>query len=289
MDAPRLRIGVIGVGRAGGVMAAAWQRAGHHVMRASARSDITHLRAEALIPQAEIVPVRDVPQGMDLVLVAVPDDALGPLIQTLVEQGAVEPGQIWCHLAGRYGIEVMTPAADAGALVCALHPIMTFTGTSVDVGRLVDCPFGVTAPDSIRAMAQTLVIEAGGEPIWVPEEGRARYHAALALSANSLAVLAVQARDLLSSAGVEDPQLLLAPLLHATVDNALRLGDAAMTGPVARGDVGSVQSHVQTIAEYSLPAADAYRSLARLITDRALAAGLLDMKQAADLLAVLNR
>jgi predicted short-subunit dehydrogenase-like oxidoreductase (DUF2520 family) len=289
MDAPRLRIGVIGVGRAGGVMAAAWQRAGHHVLRASARSDIARLRAEALIPQAEIVPVEDVPDGMDLVLVAVPDDELEPLIGSLVARGVVEPGQIWCHLAGRFGIEILAPAAQAGALVCALHPIMTFTGTSIDLSRLVDCPFGVTAPDAIRALAQTLVIEAGGEPVWVPEDGRARYHAALALSANSLAALAVQARDLLQSAGVDEPQLILAPLLHATVDNALRLGDAAMTGPVARGDVGSVQSHVQTIAEYSLPAADAYRSLARLITDRALAAGLLDMKQAAELLAVLNR
>lgn len=289
MDAPRLNIGVIGVGRAGGVIAAAWQRAGHHVKRVSARSDVALLRAEALLPKATIVSVDDVPLGVDLVLLAVPDDALGPLVQSLADRGLVEQGQIWCHLAGRYGIEILDPAAHAGALVCALHPIMTFTGTSLDLGRLTDCPFGVTAPENIRALAQTLVIEAGGEPIWVPEAGRARYHAALALSANSLAALAVQARDLLTSAGVGDPHLLLGPLLHATIDNALRMGDSVLTGPVSRGDVGSVQVHLQTIAEVSLPAADAYRSMARLITDRALAAGLLDMKQAADLLAALNR
>jgi predicted short-subunit dehydrogenase-like oxidoreductase (DUF2520 family) len=289
MDAPRLRIGVIGVGRAAGVMAAAWQRSGHHVQQVSARTDLSRLRAEALIPQARVCDVVEVPIGMDLVVLGVPDDTIGPLVESIADAGLVTPGQIWCHLAGRYGIEVLEPLAQHGALVVAIHPVMTFTGTSIDLARLVDCPFGVTAPEPIRALAQTLVIEVGGEPIWVPEEGRARYHAALALSANSLAVLAVQARELLASAGVAEPEPLLAPLLHATVDNALRLGDSAMTGPVARGDVQSVETHLATIAEVSIPAAEAYRSLARLITDRALAAGLLDMSQAAALIAALNR
>lgn len=287
MDAPRLTIGVIGVGRAAGVIAAAWQRSGHRVVQVSAGSELSRLRADALIPQARIVPVEQVPLGMDLVLCGVPDDALGPLATAM---GPVaQPGQIWCHLAGRYGIEILSPLADADAITCALHPVMTFTGTSIDLARLIDCPFGVTAPDAYRALASTLVIEAGGEPIWIPEGGRARYHAALALSANSLAVLAVQAEELLTQAGVEEGGQLLAPLLHATVDNALRIGDSALTGPVARGDVGSVSAHLATIAEVSLPAAEAYRSLARLITDRALAAGLLDMDRAAALLAALNR
>lgn len=275
------------MGRAAGVVAAAWQRAGHMVEQVSARSELSRLRVEALLPSSRVVAVEDVPEGMDLVLVGVPDDAIALLVADMAHRA--QPGQIWCHLAGRYGIEVFAPLDAVDVIPCALHPVMTFTGTSIDIARLVGCPFGVTAPDPYRALAQTLVIETGGEPVWVPEEGRARYHAALALSANSLAVLAVQAQELLRAAGVEDDGQLLAPLLHATVDNALRMGHAALTGPVARGDVGSVSAHLETIAEISLPAADAYRSLARLITDQALAAGLLDMDQAAALLAALNR
>jgi predicted short-subunit dehydrogenase-like oxidoreductase (DUF2520 family) len=287
--APRLRIGVIGVGRVGGVLAAAWQRAGHMVHRVSAISEVSLLRAEALIPNAQIVDVTDVSRDSDLVLMAVPDDVLPGLAAGLAEAGAVTPGQFWAHPAGRFGIDVLAPLTNSGAIPLALHPVMTFTGTSVDLTRLVDCPFGVTSDPQMRSVVEALVVEAGGDPVWVPEEARNRYHAALAFGSNSVSSITVQALEILRSAGIEAPDHLLAPLLHATIDNALNFGDRAITGPVARGDVAAVQAHLDTISDISIPAADAYRALARLIADRAMASGVIDMDQAAALLAALNR
>jgi predicted short-subunit dehydrogenase-like oxidoreductase (DUF2520 family) len=286
---PRLRIGVIGVGRLGGPLAAAWQRAGHMVTRVSAVSDISRLRAEALLPGAAIVDVTHVSEDVDLVLLAVPDDALAGLATGLAEIGAVRPGQFWCHVAGRFGIGVLQPLTDVGAVPLAIHPVMTFTGTSVDLDRLVDCPFGITTDPAMRSVAEALVLEAGGEPIWVPEDARTRYHAAFAFSSNSLSSITVQALEILKSAGIEDAERLLAPLLHTTLDNALQFGDQAITGPVVRGDVHAINAHLETLDELSRPAADAYRALARLIADRAMAAGMLDMDRAAALLAALNR
>ena len=165
---------------------------------------------------------------------------------------------------------------------------MTFTGTSMDLTRLDECPFGVTAPDELRSAAEALVIEIGGDPIWVPEEKRALYHAALAFGSNYLITLVTQSAELLQQAGIDHPQRVLAPLLSASLDNALRLGDQALTGPVARGDAATVATHLAVIAEQSSTAADAYRAMARVTADRSVAAGLLSTSLAEALLDVLS-
>jgi predicted short-subunit dehydrogenase-like oxidoreductase (DUF2520 family) len=284
---PRLRTGIIGAGRAGAVLGAALMRAGHTITAVSAVSDLSRLRAEALLPGAPIVPVDDVPSNADLVVVAVPDDVLPGLIEGLANAGAVRPGQFWMHPSGRHGIGVLAPVAEHHGLPLAVHPVMTFTGTSVDLARLDGCPFGVTAPDAIRTVAEALVVEMGGDPVWVPEERRALYHAALAYGSNFLITLVAQSVDLLRAAGVDEPNRLIAPLLSASLDNALRAGDQALTGPVMRGDAASVSAHLAVIAEESDEAAQGYRALARLTADRAVAAGLLRADDAVRLLEVL--
>jgi predicted short-subunit dehydrogenase-like oxidoreductase (DUF2520 family) len=177
----------------------------------------------------------------------------------------------------------------AGAIPLALHPAMTFTGTSLDLVRLSDCCFGVTAPTPVLPIAQALVVEMGAEPVVVEEELRPLYHAALAHGANHLVTLVAQAMDLLRSAQVEDPARLIGPLLSAALDNALRRGDEALTGPVARGDAGTVAAHVHAIAEAGVTGALAtYRSMARTTADRALASGRLRPEAAAALLEALS-
>ena len=286
---PRLRVGVVGTGRAGAVLGAALGRAGHPVVAAYAVSDLSRLRAEALLPGVPLVPVEQVLAESDLALLTVPDDVLPGLVAGLVETGAVHPGQFLAHASGRFGYGVLDAATRAGALPLALHPVMTFTGTTIDLARLSGCPFGVTAPDQLRPVAEALVVEMGGDPVWVSEGNRVLYHAALAHGANHLVTLVNQTLDLLRSAGVEDPARLVAPLLSAALDNALRYGDAALTGPVARGDAGTVAAHVRVLGDVSPEARVAYVALARVTADRALAAGMLRPDAAEALLDVLAR
>jgi predicted short-subunit dehydrogenase-like oxidoreductase (DUF2520 family) len=177
------------------------------------------------------------------------------------------------------------------ALPLALHPVMTFTGRSDDVDRLRGTSFGVTAPEVLRPAAEALVIEMGGEPVFIPEEHRDLYHAALASAANHLVTLVAQAADLLRTAGVAEPARLLGPLLSASLDNALRFGDAGLTGPVARGDAATVAAHVAALEaapSASAAAVAAYVAMARVTADRALAAGLLKPADAERLLDVLG-
>jgi predicted short-subunit dehydrogenase-like oxidoreductase (DUF2520 family) len=284
---PRLRVGIIGAGRVGAVLGAALRRAGHEIIGVSAVSDLSRLRAEALLPGVPIRPVPDVAADADLVLIAVPDDVLPGLIAGMVEAGAIHAGQFVAHPSGRFGIDVLEPARAVGVLPLAIHPVMTFTGTSVDLSRLADCPFGVTADAAVRPVAEALVVEMGGDPVWVPEETRGLYHAGVAFGANFLMTVVLQSLELLRDAGMTEPERLVAPLLSASLDNALRYGDSALTGPVARGDAATVAEHLRRIEAVSPAAAAGYEALARLTADRALAAGLIDLDAAGELLAVL--
>jgi predicted short-subunit dehydrogenase-like oxidoreductase (DUF2520 family) len=283
----RLAVGVIGAGRVGSVLAAALQLAGHRVIAASGVSEASRRRAESLLPGVPLLQPEQVAAEADLLLASVPDDALPGLISGLAATGTIQAGQLLVHTSGRYGIEVLADATRRGALPLALHPVMTFTGTSLDVQRLTGASFGVTSPEGLRPVAEALVVEMGAEPVWIPEGARPLYHAALANGANHLVALVSTSMDLLAQAGVERPGQMLGPLLGAALDNALRSGDAALTGPVARGDAGTVAAHLAAIAKVSPEALASYIAMARLTADRALAAGHLAPDVAEALLDVL--
>jgi predicted short-subunit dehydrogenase-like oxidoreductase (DUF2520 family) len=242
-------------------------------------SDASLRRAHANFPDAVITDPGQVLRRADLALLTVPDDALPGLIAGLAATGAPLEGRMLAHASGRYGVTVLDPAVRQGALPLALHPVMTFTGRSDDVDRLRGTCFGVTAPEVLRPAAEALVIEMGGEPVFIPEEFRDLYHAALASAANHLITLVTQAADLLRTAGVAQPARLLGPLLSASLDNALRFGDAGLTGPVAA---------LEAAPAASAAAVAAYVAMARLTADRALAAGLLKPADAERLLDVLG-
>lgn len=283
----RFDVGIVGAGRVGATLGAALQQAGHRVTGVSAVSEASLARAEEMLPG---VPVRTVPEVVDgahLVLLAVPDDALAELVAGLAATGTFTPGQLVVHTSGAHGISVFEPAADAQIMPLALHPAMTFTGTPLDLERLPDCCFGVTTVDLARPLAEALVIEMGGEPVWVPEDERVTYHAALAHGSNHLVTLVAQSMQLLRSAGIDDPARVLEPLLSAALANTLQLGDAALTGPVARGDAGTVAGHVAMLRRVAPDIRPTYLALARATAQRALLSGRLKASTAEPLLQLL--
>jgi predicted short-subunit dehydrogenase-like oxidoreductase (DUF2520 family) len=279
---------VIGPGRAGTALGRALARAGHSVVAAHAISRNSVQRVQASFPQAVLTDPAQVISGADLILLTVPDDVLPSLVSGLAETGAPYAGRLVMHASGWHGIRVLDPAARNGALPLALHPVTTFAGRDDDADRIKGISFGVTAPEALRAVAEVLVIEMGGDPVFIPEESRALYHAALAFAGGHLAALIAEASDLLARAGAEQPGRMLGPLLGAALDNAVRLGDAGLTGPVASGDGVVVAAHVAALGGASPGALRAYLALARLTADRALAAGTLRPADAERLLDALG-
>lgn len=282
----RIGIGIISAGKVGTALGSALRAQGHTIIGAYARSADSVDRLEVMLPG---VPALDFPQIVErseLVLLAVPDDALAPLVQEIAQLGLWQPGQIVVHTAGHFGVNVLQPAAQAGALCLAIHPAMTFTGTSLDVSRLQGCPFAITAAAPYQPIGHALVAEMGGTSVVIAESDREIYHAALAHGANHLVTLVSQAMRMLTTIGIEDPGQYLQALTGAALEGALSSGDALLTGPVVRGDIGTVAGHLNVTEELSneIPElADldfAYRVLALATVKRALGRRVLNTRQA---------
>src|ERR687894_3004588 len=272
----RLAVGVVSAGRVGSVLGAALAGAGHVVVGVSAVSRESLRRAADLLPEVPVLPPDEVVRRSDLVLLAVPDDVLPGLVRGLAATGAFRAGQIVVHTCGARGVGVLGPAAGLGVLPLALHPVMTFAGRSEDVAQMAAACVGVTVADEPGwSVGEALVLEMGAEPVRVPSQSRPLYHAALAHGANHLATLVRDAVDALEHAGVVPAERLLGPLLEATLDNTLRHGDRALTGPVARGDLDTVRLHLQVFAESAPDLLDPYRAQATRTADRAETVGLL--------------
>jgi predicted short-subunit dehydrogenase-like oxidoreductase (DUF2520 family) len=229
-----------------------------------------------------------VARAADVLLLTVPDDMHANVVTMLVGAGAIRPGQYVCHTSGRHGHAVLDVATGNGAKALAMHPAMTFTGTAVDLDRLAGTVFGVTAGPEDRAELESLVTDLRGVPMWVPEDKRTLYHAGLAHGANHLVTLVAQAMELLAASGAEDPAATLRPLLSAALDNALNAGDAALTGPIVRGDVNTVRAHLLQIGETAPATIPSYVAMAKATADRAVLDGRLLPIRAAKIVGLLD-
>ena len=227
----------------------------------------------------------------DLVAVTTPDDAVGPVVDSLAKLGRWRPGQIVLHTSGSHGLDVLEPAARAGALTIAIHPAMTFSGYSLDLQRLVDCPVAVTASAVAMPIAQALIYELQAQPVPIEDGQRQLYHAALTHGANHIFTVLTQARSALELAGVEDSGAFLRPLAQASLENALAEDPSALTGPVVRADTGTLRRHLTQLQSLqqspaarppyfgSREVADTYLALAQATALLAHEAGRLSQRQ----------
>ncbi|MGV9799866.1 Rossmann-like and DUF2520 domain-containing protein [Mycobacterium sp. NPDC003449] len=281
----RLSVGIISAGRVGTALGYALERAEHVVVACSAISEPSRLRAQRRLPDTPILPVPDVAQRAELLLLTVPDAELDGLVTGLASTEAVRPGTIVVHTSGANGTGVLGPLAELGCIPVAIHPAMTFTGSDEDIARLPDTCFGITAADEVGyAIGQSLVLEIGGEPFRVREDARTQYHAALAHTSNHLVTMVLDAVDVLRSS-LRGQELLgqelvgdapgglaervVAPLARAALENALQRGQAALTGPVARGDAAAVAAHLRALEELDPDIAQSYRANSRRTAQRA--------------------
>lgn len=281
-------VGVIGAGRVGAVLAVGLRDAGVQIAAVAGESAATRMRIQTLLPGVAVDKPTVVAKSCDLLLLTVPDDVLDNVVRMLAASGALSAGQYVVHTSGRHGKRVLRPATALGARGIAMHPAMTFTGTDLDIGRLAGCVFGVTCNAAERPLAERLVGLLRGEVAWLGEDQREIYHAALAHGANHLVTLVAQSMDALRAAGSADPAATLRPLLGAALENALAFGDAALTGPIVRGDISTVRAHLRNLQASSPLALESYTVMARATANRAVAAGRLEPRRAAALIELLN-
>jgi predicted short-subunit dehydrogenase-like oxidoreductase (DUF2520 family) len=259
------RAALVGPGRLGTLVALGLAAAGLRVERVAGGSDAARAALRAAVAGLRDVAVEEVAHGVDVVVLAVPDGAVADVVDRLVRVDALREGQGVVHLSGALGLAPLRRAGLAGAWTAACHPAVTAPSGATDPAVLHGATWAVTAAPGARERAHELVELLGGDPVDLAEADRPRYHAALAVASNAVGAAVVTARRLLGVAGVPDAARVLGPLAHASVDAALAGGAAALTGPVVRGDAGTVRAHLAAIGPDAPELAEAYRALMRAV------------------------
>lgn len=270
-----LDVAIVGAGRVGCSIGRALLARDHRVVAVSVANQDSARRVLDALGHVPIVEPEDAPLAANVVVIAVPDDALAQTARR-VARGLCE-GAVVLHTSGIHGVDVLAPC---GENIAAIHPAQTVPEPSTD---LTGVYFGVTAPAHMREWAAWFVGELGGIAVDVPEERRALYHAALSMASNFTVALAADSADLL-----QDPAA-LEPLLRQTIENVIRLGgDAALTGPVVRGDAGTVRAHIAALTAHAPHLLESYVSNARRVLDRAVKAGRLEPSKARSVVEALS-
>ena len=265
------RVCIVGPGRVGTLLATAGTRAGWRVVavaggRPQQREAVTS-RVVGARAVADVDGLTAVVGTVDLLLLAVPDDAIEGVVEALVRADALTPDHRVVHVAGSRGVSVLRRARLAGARTAACHPATTVPTGATDPDLLVGVPWAVTAAPGDLGWARELVTSLGGDPHEVAEDARTTYHAALTLASNAVGAAVVAARRLLLAAQVPAPESFVAPLAHTSVDTAAAAGATALTGPIVRGDVGTVAAHLDRIARDLPELLVSYRALSRAVLE----------------------
>lgn len=216
----RLGVGIIGAGRVGPVIGAALGGAGHAVDGITSGSDDD--RVAGILPGVPVLDAEEVLRRSELVILAVPHDELPGLVGGLAELGAWQPGQLVMHTDPAFGIGVLEPAQRSGAIPLAVHPAISFTGTSMDLRQLQASFAAVTAPAPVLPIAQALAVELGCEPVVIDEEDRAAYAEAISTASEFSRAIIGQSTSLLRGIGIENPGGYLSALVQSTIETALR-------------------------------------------------------------------
>ena len=280
---------MIGAGRVGTAVAVLLARAGHHVAAVSGRGATTE-RAAAWLPGVPVLPAAETAALGDLLLLGVPDDALGTVVAELARAGTVPSGSWVTHLSGATGLDVLLALRERGARRLATHPLQTFPDVDGAIRTLPGCRIAVTADDDEGfTLGEWLASELGAAPFRLRDDLRPLYHAAAVFASNYLVATTAIAERLFAVAGVPDPADAMHPLQMATLDNIARLGTAvALTGPAVRGDTTTITRNLDALERHAPDTVSAYVAMCRVALDLAVGAGRLSEAGRAAVAAVLD-
>ncbi|MEY2900393.1 MAG: hypothetical protein RL247_559 [Actinomycetota bacterium] len=223
MTSTRLGVGVIGAGRVGPILAHALARAGHTLIGITPPFDDDRDRVGSILEGVTFVDPLEIIERSELVVLALPDDELPGFVEGVSRQKAWQHGQIVLHTSITHGLSVLDNARNLGVIPLALHPLMEFTGTSIDLARLSQSWCVVTAPAVAEPIASALAVEMGLEPLVVSEDNRGHVASAIALATSFSHTTIQEAASRLKEAGVINPGVVMHPLVTSSVENALRL------------------------------------------------------------------
>ncbi len=253
--------GIVGAGPVGLALGVALSRAGWPVRAVASRDPGRRARFREHVPSVRaFVEANALVDDVELVILAVPDDAVAPLAETL----RLYAGQAIIHTSGLLGAEALAPAMAAGTQAGAFHPLVAFADLDLALAALHGATIAIEGDDDLVAHLADMAEAIGGSPVRLAPGAKASYHAAAVLSAGGVVALLDTIREVASALGLDEAGAMgiYLPLVEQTIANARILGiDAALTGPATRGDAGTVAAHLAALDAAAPDALPVYRAL----------------------------
>jgi predicted short-subunit dehydrogenase-like oxidoreductase (DUF2520 family) len=260
-----MRITLVGPGRAGLSVALAAVAGGHSIVAVVGRTSSSAASGAARFGAVPLVPGDPLPAA-DLLVIATRDGVIGMVASTLAPTAGSTVAAV--HLSGLAPVSVLAPLAAAGLATGAFHPLQTLPEPSIGAERLPGAWVAVTADEPLRAALHELADSIGARPFDLADAAKPAYHAAAAAAANFPLASLIIAADLFESVGV--PFAVARPLVDAAIDNAFTMGPrAALTGPVVRGDVGTVDAQLRAVASATPEWVPAYSRMVAILAELA--------------------
>jgi predicted short-subunit dehydrogenase-like oxidoreductase (DUF2520 family) len=281
-------IGIVGAGAVGTALGVALTRGGWPIHAVASRDAARRERFRSLVDVdrvfADPEPILD---EVELIVLAVPDDAIAPLAGSL----RMYSGQAMIHTSGALGAEVLAPAMAAGTQVGAFHPLVAFADTERAVAALHGATVAIEGDDQLAGMLADMAEAVGATAVRLAPGSKAAYHAAAVLAAGGFVALLDAIAELGRVAGLDEAGSLAiyGPLMEGTLGNARALGiRAALTGPMTRGDVGTLVAHLATLRAHAPGVVDLYVAAARREIELAEGRGALAPAVASEMRVVLG-
>ncbi len=286
-----IKVGFIGAGIVGTALAIGLSARGYPVVAVSSR---TRTSADQLAK--EICPSRPdlsvsnnqaVADAAELVFITTPDAAI-PLVASEVRW---HKGQSVVHCSGADSTETLEPARKMGAKVGAFHPLQTFASVKQAIDNLPGSTFAIEAEEPLLSTLKDMAAALNGRCIELKASDKVIYHAAAVITSNYLVTLVKLATDLWQTFGIpaEEATKALMPLLKGTINNIENVGiPGCLTGPIARGDAGTVKKHLKALDKVDPAVLSTYRELGRQTIPVALAKGKINKQQASELEEILK-
>lgn len=267
---------IVGTGRVAQAVGRILADAGLPPAAVAGRSQAHAERAASFIsPGVKAIRLADVPAAADHVLLAVADDAIALVAEEIARAG-MSRGVV-LHTSGAHGPALLGALASRGVSCGVVHPLQTIAEPGLGVAALRGASFAIGGDPAALDWAEQIVAAAGGTPLRIQAQGFASYHAGAVMASNAVVAAIDAAVVLLGAAGIDRPAALqaLRPLCLTSARNAFDIGpEAALTGPVQRGDAETIKTHTAALASAPRPVADLYRASSRALLDLARRRGL---------------
>lgn len=275
-----LRVGIIGAGTVGIALAARLNTRGYRVRAVYSRSLSSAQKLAVAVGECQVFHnSQDVADNADLVFLTTPDNAIGEVASTV----KWHTGQSVVHCSGADSTDILQPAREAGAHVGSFHPLQTFAGIQQAIENIPGSTFAIEAEEPLFAILKEMATALGGYWIELKAEEKVAYHAAAAIACNYLVTLVKSATDLWQSFGADAEQATraLMPLLKGTLHNIETVGiPQCLTGPIARGDTGTVRKHLAALQKVTPGLIPSYCELGLQTIPVAVAKGRITQQQA---------